>query len=87
MTMVSLLRVIIARHLANRVSSSLNHRCLDDRQSLERARHELKKKACDHCSTHISNFPSIKKSILLDVRCCANSSAWTSSKCRRQGSL
>ena len=28
---------------ANRVSSSLNHRCLDDRQSPERARHELKK--------------------------------------------
>ena len=40
---------LFARHFllwANRVSSSLNHRCLDDRQSPERARHELKKKCC-----------------------------------------
>ena len=47
----------IARQLpgANRASLSLNHGSLDDRQSLERARHELKKKM-KQSDTHLKSF-------------------------------
>ena len=39
--------------------SSLNHRCLDDRQSLERARHELKKKVPLFCFANAPIVTSI----------------------------